>query len=154
MAKHSSEAGSGQNRSVRSASDTAASPVVWLDEPEEHDYPAAAAYLSLLADPGNVELLVAAFRAAPAVDRAAKDLLRSTRLPLLPPDDQHVAADLDKVHAGRSLSPVLLVRGSLTEGRPAVIADGYHRVCASYHTNANTPVSVRIVDLPSVTTPS
>ena len=92
MAKHSCEAGSGQNRSVHSARDTAESTVVWMDEPEEHDYPAAAAYLSLL-------------------------------------------------------SPVLFVRGSLTEGRPAVIADGYHRVCASYHTNANTPVRVRIVDL-------
>ena len=131
--------------------DKAAPRVVWLAEPEEHDYPAAAAYLSLLADSGCVELLVEAFRAAPAVDRAAKDLLRSTRLPLLPPDDQHVSTDLDKVGAGRPLSPVLIVRGSITEGRPAVIADGYHRVCASYHTNANTPVSVRIVDLPAVT---
>ena len=147
MAKHSSEAGSGQNRSVHSARDTAESTVVWMDEPEEHDYPAAAAYLSLLADTEEVELLVAAFQAAPAVERAAKDLLRSTRLPLLPPDDRHVAADLDKVRAGTPLSPVLFVRGSLTEGRPAVIADGYHRVCASYHTNANTPVRVRIVDL-------
>jgi hypothetical protein len=150
MAKHSSEAGSGQNRSVHSAPHAAESTVVWLDDPEEHDYPAAADYLSLLADTPQVELLVAAFRAAPAVERAAKDLLRSTRLPLLPPDDQHVAADLDKVRAGRPLSPVLFVRGSITQGCPAVIADGYHRVCASYHTNANTPVRVRIVDLPAV----
>lgn len=147
MAKHSTEEGSGQNTSaINSARDKAEPAVVWLDEPEEHDYPAAAAYLSLLADPDEVSSWVAQFRLASAVERAAKDLLRSTRLPLLPPDDHHVASDLAKVRAGRPLSPVLLVRGDLAADRPAVIADGYHRVCASYHTDANTPVRVRIVD--------
>ena len=127
--------------------------VAWLDAPEEHDYPAAANYLSLLAGTQEVEALIEMFGGATAVERAAKDLLRSTRLPLLSPDDQHVAADLAKVRSGKPLSPVLLVRGSLTGGRPAVIADGYHRVCASYHTNANTPVRVRIIDLPGPAQP-
>jgi len=60
MARHSSEAGSGQNRGVQSVPSEAELAVVWLDEPEEHDYPAAADYLSLLADTPQVELLVAA----------------------------------------------------------------------------------------------
>ena len=30
----------------------------WLDKPEEHDYPAAASYLALLAAPAEVERLV------------------------------------------------------------------------------------------------
>lgn len=42
---------------------------------------------------------------------------------------------------------MLLVRGDAASGRDAIIADGYHRVCASYHTDENTDVPVRIVDL-------
>ena len=43
-----------------------------------------------------------------------------------------MAKDLAKVAAGTKLSPVLLVRGS-----PLWVADGYHRVCASYHVDEN-----------------
>ena len=59
---------------------------------------------------------------------AAKDLLRASGLPLLPEANAEVAADLTKVKRGEKLSPVLLV-----EGIPLWIADGYHRICASYH---------------------
>jgi hypothetical protein len=58
---------------------------------------------------------------------AAKDVLRAAGLPLLAPDDSEVAADLDKVKAGKKPSPVLLVQGT-----PWRVADGYHRVGASY----------------------
>ena len=44
------------------------------------------------------------------------------------------------------MSPILLVRGDFTTGVPLQIADGYHRVCASYHTDENTDIPVvRIV---------
>ena len=36
--------------------------VKWLDEPEAHDYDAAADYLSLVADPDLVEKTVAALQ--------------------------------------------------------------------------------------------
>lgn len=59
----------------------------------------------------------------------------------------HVASDLSKIKKGQSLSPVLLVRGDLALGRVLQIADGYHRVCASYHIDENTDIPCRIVGL-------
>ena len=123
--------------------------VSWQSEPEEHDYPAAGDYLSLLARSDLVAALVDRLRRAETVNHKAKDLLRASRLPLLPPDDEHVASDLRKIKKEDALSPILLVRGDVANERRLVIADGYHRVCASYHTDSNTPVPCRIVDLPS-----
>jgi len=36
---------------------------------------------------------------------------------------------------------VLLVRG-----QPLLVADGYHRVCASYHLDENADIPSRVVD--------
>jgi hypothetical protein len=119
--------------------------VTWNTAPEEHDYPAAAAYLSLLASPSLVAEVVAALREAPTRHWKAKDILRASGLPLLPVHDPHVGADLHKIVHGRELSPVLLVRGDLTAGRELQVADGYHRVCASYHTDENTDIPCRLV---------
>jgi hypothetical protein len=58
-----------------------------------------------------------------------------------------VAADLKKIEKKTTLSPVLLVRGDLARGVELHIADGYHRVCASYHTNENTDIPCRIMPL-------
>jgi hypothetical protein len=118
----------------------------WKDEPEEHDFPAGAAYLSLVYPDATVAALVAALQAAPTVERKAKDLLRASGLPALPADNRHVAGDLDKVRGKVKLSPVLLVRGDADAAAPLLIADGYHRVCASYLTDENSNVSCRIVD--------
>jgi hypothetical protein len=118
--------------------------VIWKDEPDEHDYPAAAAYLSLIAPADQVETIVDALRAAPITRQKAKDILRASALALLARDNAHVAADLDKVRKHKALSPVLLVRGDLSAGRPAQIADGYHRVCASYYVDENTDIPCRI----------
>lgn len=120
----------------------------WLHEPEEHDYPAAADYLTLNLDPGVAETVVAALEKAPLVHRKAKDLLRASGLALLPPDNPHVARDLKKVDDGKALSPVLLVRGDLLRGVPLVVADGYHRICASHHLDENADIPCRIADLP------
>ena len=120
----------------------------WKREPEEHDYPAAADYLSLLVDRAATDGVVDRLRAAALEHRKAKDLLRASGLPLLPTDNRHVAGDLDKVHNGEKLSPVLLVRGDLRAGRPLVVADGYHRICASYHLDENTDIPCRLADLP------
>ena len=120
----------------------------WMDEPEEHDYPAAGDYLTLLLDPATAAAVVAVLEKAPVVHRKAKDLLRASGLPLLPVDTPHVARDLAKVHAGKKLSPILLVRGNLVRGIPLVVADGYHRICASYHLDENADIPCRIADLP------
>ena len=54
------------------------------------------------------------------------------------------------MRAGKPLSPVLIVRGELTRGIPALIADGYHRVCASGYLDENTEIPCRIVGLDAV----
>lgn len=119
--------------------------VKWLQEPEAHDFDAAAAYLSMLAEPGTVTTTVDALRTTPLVMRAAKDILRAARLPLLPDGNAHVKADLGKISDGKKLSPILLVRGDATRGVVLQIADGYHRVCASYITDENTVIPCCLV---------
>src|ERR1700737_3155709 len=119
----------------------------WKDEPDDHDYPAAEAYLSLLMPPASARRVVRLLRTAPLVTRKAKDLLRASRLPALLPENFHVARDLQKVKAGKQLSPVLLVRGQLPSEVALTIADGYHRICASYHLDEDTDIPCRIADL-------
>jgi hypothetical protein len=112
----------------------------WQDEPEAQDFPAAESYLSLLVGPAAAARLAKALRKEKTLQHyAAKDILRAAGLPLLDPDDSEVTADLNKVKAGKKLSPVLLVHGI-----PLWVADGYHRVCASYHLDEKTPVPCRI----------
>jgi hypothetical protein len=122
--------------------------VKWLEKPEAHDFPAAADYLALLADPHTVEALTQSLQSADIVHKKAKDILRAAQLSLLPADNPHVASDLSKVKKGDPLSPILLVRGDFAAGVPLQIADGYHRVCASYHTDENTDIPVVIVGRP------
>ena len=119
--------------------------VLWGDEPDEHDYPAAGDYLALLASDAQISEIVAALKKAPVVHKKAKDLLRASRLALLPADNPHVSADLKKIKKGKPLSPILAVRGDLNSGVAMQIADGYHRVCASYLTDENTDIPVKIV---------
>jgi hypothetical protein len=120
----------------------------WQEEPEEHDFPAAADYLSLTASADEVAEAVEALRSAQTIHRKAKDLLRASRLGLLPADNVHVKKDLDKVAAGKRLSPVLLVRGRGDKGVPLTVADGYHRICASHHLDENADVPCRLVAWP------
>jgi len=123
--------------------------VRWKDEPDDHDYPAAASYLALLADAATVEELVENLRRAPIERHKAKDILRASGLADLPIDNVHVAKDVARVKSGKALSPVLVVRGDLTRGIPLQIADGYHRVCASYHLDEDTDIPCRIVGIPA-----
>ena len=119
----------------------------WKEASDDHDYPAAADYLSLVMPTKKASQLVRRLRAAPLEHRRAKDLLRASSLPELPPDNVHVAKDLAKVRKGELLSPVLLLRGRLMAGAPLTVADGYHRICASYHLNEDADIPCRIVDL-------
>lgn len=121
--------------------------VTWKNEPDKHDYPAAESYLALLASPALVTDIGTRLRDAGQSTYKAKDILRATGLPLLPRDNPHVAHDLGKIASGTALSPILLVRGDLRHGIAGQIADGYHRVCASYHVDENTDIPCRIVDL-------
>jgi hypothetical protein len=121
----------------------------WKTEPDDHDYPAAADYMSLLAGSADVGEIVERLRTAPIVRRKAKDLFRASRLRLLPPDNPHVAEDLEKVRRGELLSPVLIVRGDFVTDVAMTIADGYHRICASYHLTENAEIPCRLVEPPA-----
>ena len=119
--------------------------VKWLDEPEPHDYDAAADYLSLIAESDAVSATVDALKSASTTFRKAKDILRAAQLALLTESNVRVKGDLAKIGAGKKLSPILLVRGDFHAAAPLQIADGYHRVCASYLTDENTSIPCRLV---------
>lgn len=113
----------------------------WKNDPDEQDFPAAESYLSLLVGPADASRIADALRKQQSLTRyAAKDLLRASGLPLLAHDDSEVRHDLDKIKDGKKLSPVLLVYGE-----PPWVADGYHRICASYYVNEKTLVPCRVV---------
>jgi hypothetical protein len=113
----------------------------WKDEPEAEDYPSALSYLSLLVGVEAATKLAKALRKQKELTHfAAKDILRASGLKLLAADDSEVSSDLEKIKLGKQLSPVLLIQGV-----PLWVADGYHRVCVSYHLDEKSPVPCRIV---------
>ncbi|MFG3430367.1 hypothetical protein [Streptomyces californicus] len=113
---------------------------LWLKDPEAHDFPAAADYLSLLLDKKTVNAAVRKLQAEKTRVHKAKDLMRASQSALLPAENLHVRKNIEKVMRGKKLSPVLLVR------RPhgLIIADGYHRVCAAYYLTEDLSVPCRL----------
>ncbi|WP_427174608.1 hypothetical protein [Arthrobacter sp. 92] len=93
--------------------DTRKPTVTWMEEPQAHDYPAAASYLSLIAGPKAVAKAVTALQGAPTMTFKAKDLLRAAGLPLLPADDPDVAKELGRVKARTTDPP-----GTISPGPP------------------------------------
>ena len=74
----------------------------WMDRPEDHDFPAALSYLTLLMDSVAAGRVVEALKNSAATDtHKAKDILRASGLPLLPKDNAHVKSDLSKVGEGK-----------------------------------------------------
>ncbi len=122
---------------------------IWKQSPDAHDFPAALDYLTLVLDEAVARKIVAALRRAPTQRKKAKDLLRASRLPLLLRDNPHVIGDLKKIKKGKPMSPVLLVRGNAGTDIPLLIADGYHRICASWYRDENILIACRIVGLRS-----
>lgn len=122
----------------------------WAKDPSVQDYLAATEYLSLVMDPEIAQRVVAELERAPMDRRRANDLLRASALPLLPADDPQVAKNLKLIKQGRKLAPVLAVRGDMEQGRPLVIADGYHRICASYLVREDTEIPCRIAAAPTL----
>jgi len=115
---------------------------VWLKNPRESNYPAAADYLDLLLPRNKVQKIVAALKKERTVKKKAKDILRASGLPLLPADNIHVQENIQKVKSGKKLSPVLLVRSP-----KLIVADGYHRVCSIYYLSEDLEIPCRITDI-------
>ena len=117
----------------------------WETAPLDQDYAAAAVYLSLVLSPERSSELAHSLMQGPLVHHRANDLLRASTLDLLPAGDPEVVKDLKKVKHGKRLSPVLLVRGDLGLSH-LTVADGYHRICASYHLDPDGLIPCRIGD--------
>jgi hypothetical protein len=117
--------------------------IKWLDTPEEHDYPAAESYLSIIYDTKTVANFSRRLKTAPMSSFHAKDIFRASGLSLLGVSNSHVKTDQKKVLDGKSLSPLLLVRDS-ANGK-VVIADGYHRLCAVYSFDEDALIPCKIV---------
>ena len=117
----------------------------WAPRPDKAEYAGALNYLSLQFSDAAARRLVAKARRAVPVKHTAKDILRASNLPLLPPDERHVADNLKKIRKGKPIAPVIAIQGDWMRGRPFVIADGYHRMCAACHADEDAPVAVIIV---------
>jgi hypothetical protein len=115
--------------------------IKWLEQPEEHDYPAAESYLTLLFTPNVVSKYVHLLRCEGVREFKAKDILRASKLSPLGMHNKHVEKNTRKIEDGKSLSPILLVRDS----RGLVVADGYHRLCAIYLFNEDAIIKCKII---------
>lgn len=113
----------------------------WLSDPEDHDFPAATDYLELLFTDEESKIFTDRLRKAKTIVKKAKDILRASSLPLLPQDNIHVKQNLKKVKKGNKLSPILLVR----KDNKLIIADGYHRICATYYLSEDLEIPCRLV---------
>jgi disulfide oxidoreductase YuzD len=115
----------------------------WLSDAQEHDYPAAQSYLSLIYTEDQVAKLMAGFRAASVVQFKGKDIFRASQLSLLGPSNSHVEKDRQKIRRGQALSPLLLLRDE--QNGKVVIADGYHRLCAVYQFDEDAVIQCKII---------
>ncbi len=117
--------------------------IKWLKEPEDHDYPAAKSYLSLLYTEELAKATVKKLKDAPILQFKAKDIFRASGLSLLGISNSHVEKDKSKIESGKELSPLLLVRDPKL-GK-VIIADGYHRLCAIYLFFEDAVIQCKIV---------
>ena len=123
--------------------DNKSAQIAWLDDPEEHNFPQAKSYLSLIFEEQDAEQHVQRLRSAGRSSFKAKDIFRASGLSLLGVSNSHVEKDLAKIAAGTPLSPLLLVRDP-AHGK-VIVADGYHRLCAVYSRNEDALIPCKIV---------
>ncbi len=117
--------------------------IQWLAEPEDRDYPAALAYLTLTFEAPDAARLVTRLKQAGMSSFAAKDIFRASGLSLLGISNSHVTKDRQKIEAGKVLSPLLLVRDA--GRRSLIVADGYHRLCAVYSFDEDARIPCKLV---------
>jgi hypothetical protein len=117
--------------------------IEWLADVADHDYSAAAAYLSIKLDKDLVAKVIGKLRKAPLATRRANDILRAAGLPPAPLDDPGVMKDLIRVIERTGLSPVLV----FSDGTVADIADGYHRVSLVYRIDPYGVVPLKLVSV-------
>ena len=96
--------------------------IKWLSQPEEHDYPAARSYLTLIYDKKTAARFVNKLKKASRSEFKAKDIFRASGLPLLGVNNSHVKKDQLKIEAGSAVAPLPLVRDP-AQGKRALPTD-------------------------------
>jgi hypothetical protein len=114
--------------------------IKWAADVAEHDYDAAAAYLSLRLDEDGVAKAVSRLRKASLTTRRANDILRAAGLTAAALDDPGVMKDLVKAVEGAALSPVLVLGAK----KGADIADGFHRISLAYRLDPYGEVPLKL----------
>src|SRR5262245_9616450 len=104
--------------------------IVWLEEPGEHNYPAALSYLKLHFERTQAQDVGSPVAGARMSQFKAKDICRSSGLALRGVSSSHIEKDRKKIESGQPLSPLLLVRDPANTR--LIVSDGYHRLCAVY----------------------
>ena len=102
--------------------------VKWLDEPEEHDYPAASSYLIYEESTGNG--FVENLKQLPASRSRDKDIFRTPGLSVLGGSNLQVEMDQDQIKDGQELAPLTSVKDAAHS--QLISADAYHRLGAVY----------------------
>jgi hypothetical protein len=116
--------------------------IQWFEKPQEHDYPAAMSYLSLIYDVSMIRDWIKKLRRASVTEFKAKDIFRASGLSLLGVSNSHLRTDQRNIRNGKQLSPLLLVREP-SHGK-VLIADGYHRLCAVYTFDEDASIPCKI----------
>ncbi|MTW11145.1 hypothetical protein GM658_11070 [Pseudoduganella eburnea] len=102
----------------------------WSKKPKAKDYAAANAYLHFQFGRKGAAALTTRLKRTKVQQCAARDILRASHTPMA----EVKAFDWEKqnkdIKRGRRFSPILLVCGE--HGKPLVIADGFHRLCAAF----------------------
>lgn len=117
--------------------------IKWLSEPKPHNYPAAQSYLNLIFNNAEANIIVNELKNVSITKFKAKDIIRASGLSVLSKDNSHVIKNKKKISEGEELSPVLLVRDSVTH--KLIIADGYHRVCTVYLMDEDADIPAKII---------
>jgi len=128
--------------------------IKWEAAPSQKNLAAARSYLSLLFTDEQVAQLIRSLKKVPVRQFEAKDLLRASQTHLLKKKNKKVRDTLKDIKKGRAISPVLLVRGAGATGATLTIADGHHRICASWHWDEDCPIAVCLAPLPRSAAPS
>jgi hypothetical protein len=85
--------------------------------------------------------------AALSPSNSREGLVARRASPASPSDGVAHGRDLKRIHKGRALAPVLLVRGDIASALPLIVADGHHRICAVCYFDESASIRCRIADI-------
>ena len=121
----------------------------WKSTPDEHDYPAAHDYLTLVIPEAQVNELVKGLMNAPLTTRKAKDLLRAAAYRFFLTPTYMWPTTSQRSTRASSFRPCSWCEARRPGAPPLLVADGYHRICASYHLDEDADIPCRLVDRPA-----